>query len=107
MYLTKEKTPHKTKDNTICIIGMGYVGLTLAIIMSERKFRVYGVENNQKILDELYKGKAHFYEPQIDSRLLREKESGSLSFALHRSPKRWEIFLSRKSVDGNRERRRS
>ena len=34
-------------DRTVCIIGLGYVGLTLAIIMAEAGYTVWGVEINR------------------------------------------------------------
>ena len=35
---------NKPKKNSVCVIGLGFVGLTLAAIMSEAGFRVHGVE---------------------------------------------------------------
>lgn len=48
---------------TIGIIGLGYVGLTLAVAASAHDVDVYGVEVNQHIKDCLKKNKAHFFEP--------------------------------------------
>lgn len=50
----------------VCIIGLGYVGLTLAVHMARRGFSVIGVEKNKNIIASLEQGKAHFYEPKID-----------------------------------------
>ena len=50
-------------DRTVCIIGLGYVGLTLAIIMAEAGYTVWGVEINQGFTDKIVTGKAHFFEP--------------------------------------------
>ena len=43
------------KDITLAIIGLGYVGLTLAIEFS-RVFDVIGLDTNQARVDELVKG---------------------------------------------------
>ncbi len=51
------------------IIGLGYVGLTLAIAMSLRGFRVYGKEKNQHIINKISEGSAHFQEKGIDKSL--------------------------------------
>jgi UDP-N-acetyl-D-mannosaminuronic acid dehydrogenase len=56
-------------DRTVCIIGLGYVGLTLAIIMAEAGYTVWGVEINQGFTDKIATGKAHFFEPGLDERL--------------------------------------
>ena len=50
-------------DRTVCIIGLGYVGLTLAIIMAEAGYTVWGVEINQDFTDKIVTGKAHFLSP--------------------------------------------
>jgi UDP-N-acetyl-D-mannosaminuronic acid dehydrogenase len=68
------------EDRDVCIVGMGYVGLTLAVVMAERNFRVVGVEINPKILDALRNGKPHFHEIGLPARLRRVIESGALEF---------------------------
>ena len=37
-------SPIDFKDKSICIIGLGYVGLTLAVTMAQIGFKVNGVE---------------------------------------------------------------
>jgi UDP-N-acetyl-D-glucosamine dehydrogenase len=40
----------KSKKSKIGIIGMGYVGLPLAVLFSKKKFTVYGFDiNKQKV----------------------------------------------------------
>ena len=51
----------------VLIIGLGYVGLTLAVHLCRNGYEIYGVEIDKKILDNISKGKAHFYEPGIDA----------------------------------------
>ena len=51
----------------IGIIGLGYVGLTLAIAAADAGVTVYGVEVNPKIKECLSHDKAHFFEPGLDS----------------------------------------
>jgi len=50
----------------IGIIGLGYVGLTLAIAAADAGITVYGVETNPKIKECLGQNKAHFFEPGLD-----------------------------------------
>ena len=52
---------------TIGIIGLGYVGLTLAVAAAAKGIEVYGVETNQHIKDCLKENRAHFYEPGLDN----------------------------------------
>lgn len=55
----------------IGIIGLGYVGLTLAVVAAAKGIEVYGVETNQHIKDCLKKNKAHFYEAGLDNLIKR------------------------------------
>lgn len=55
----------------IGIIGLGYVGLTLAIAAADNGIDVYGVEVNQHIKDCLAQNRAHFFEPRLDSLIKR------------------------------------
>ncbi|MCM1038227.1 MAG: nucleotide sugar dehydrogenase [Roseburia sp.] len=55
----------------IGIIGLGYVGLTLAVAASTNGINVYGIEINQHIRECLKDNKAHFYEPGLDNLIKR------------------------------------
>lgn len=55
----------------IGIIGLGYVGLTLAVTASANGIEVYGTEVNQHIKDCLKNNRAHFYEPGLDNLIKR------------------------------------
>ncbi len=57
------------KNNFTCIIGLGFVGLTLAITMANRGFKILGVEKNKLILKNLKNKQAHFYEPRLKQNL--------------------------------------
>ena len=56
---------------TIGIIGLGYVGLTLAMAACSSHISVYGLELNDHIKDCIKAGRAHFYEPGLDSLIAR------------------------------------
>ncbi len=53
------------------IIGLGYVGLTLAVAAASSGIDVFGVEVNPHIKKCLEEGRAHFYEPGLDSLIRR------------------------------------
>lgn len=65
-------------DNHVCILGLGYVGLTLAVAMADVGFRVLGVEIRDDVLAMLNKGEAHFHEPGLQERLRRVIHAGNL-----------------------------
>lgn len=58
----------------IGIIGLGYVGLTLAIAAADNGVDVYGVEVDQHIKDCLKENHAHFFEPGLDALIRRHNE---------------------------------
>ncbi len=71
----------KPEDERVCILGMGYVGLTLAIAMADRGYDVWGIEINQEILAKLRQGRGHFYEVNLDTMMRRNLEAGRLHFS--------------------------
>ncbi|MGZ4649880.1 MAG: nucleotide sugar dehydrogenase, partial [Kineosporiaceae bacterium] len=48
------------------VIGMGYVGLTLAAALADKGFEVHGVDVRQTVLDSLRRGRPHIVEPGVD-----------------------------------------
>jgi nucleotide sugar dehydrogenase len=69
-----------SSDRAVCILGMGYVGLTLAVVMAERGFRVFGAEINPKTLAKISDGAPHFFEQGLEVRLRRALKAGTLKF---------------------------
>lgn len=71
-----EKNNKILYNKKICIIGMGYVGLTLALTFSDLGFKVVGVEKREKVISRLKEGTAHFYEDGLTDILRRELGKG-------------------------------
>lgn len=62
-YSFKEKEEFvNIKKLHVTVIGMGYAGLTLAIVLSDVGFQVSGYDIDKKLINALKKGRAHFYE---------------------------------------------
>ena len=57
------------RSREICIVGCGYVGLTLALVMARSGFNVKGYDINKKLINELKKYKLPFFEKGINSLL--------------------------------------
>jgi UDP-N-acetyl-D-mannosaminuronic acid dehydrogenase len=75
----KYKVYDTFKDREIAVIGLGYVGLTLSVVMAELGFKITGVEINNNILESLNSGSPHFFEPGLDSRYHSVWKSGLLT----------------------------
>lgn len=68
------------KINNICIIGLGYIGLTLAVTLAEKGFQVFGVEKDLKKLEQFKNGKPHFYEKGLAELLIKHKDKNLYLF---------------------------
>ena len=62
----------------IGVVGLGYVGLTLATVLAEVGMKVIGVEKRPDVVDLTNSGKSHFSEAGIDEALSRVVKSGNL-----------------------------
>ena len=76
----------------ICIVGMGYVGLTLAVIMTEKGFEVTGVEVNGEICKQLNKGDPHFHENRLDI-LLKKHINNKLTIREEVTKEKQDVFI--------------
>lgn len=57
------------KSRYVMVLGMGYVGLTLAVILADEGFKVHGFDINKSLIKFLKQKKAPFYEKGIDNYL--------------------------------------
>jgi UDP-N-acetyl-D-mannosaminuronic acid dehydrogenase len=66
--MIKKSKKAETEDK-VAVIGLGYVGLTLATVFAEEGAQVIGVDANEMIIDALQAGMPHFYEPELEDKL--------------------------------------
>ena len=57
------------KNKTICVVGLGFVGLTLAIILADSGFKVIGYDVMQDMVTDINNGNPPFYEEGLSSLL--------------------------------------
>ncbi|MFC1706640.1 nucleotide sugar dehydrogenase [Planctomycetota bacterium] len=55
----------------IAVVGLGYVGITLAVTLADCGFRVLGIEKRREVVDLLRSGRSPVFEPGIEN-LLQE-----------------------------------
>jgi UDP-N-acetyl-D-mannosaminuronic acid dehydrogenase len=63
----------------IAVVGLGYVGLTLATALAEVGFRVLGIEKRQQVVDLTNQGVPHFFEPGLEQTLKEQIRLGRLT----------------------------
>jgi nucleotide sugar dehydrogenase len=59
------------KTKRVCIVGTGYVGLTLSLVLADKGFKVIGYDTDKYKIEQLSKGNLTFYERGIDSLLTK------------------------------------
>src|SRR6202046_4004115 len=76
---TVESTKDKIKQRQarIGIIGLGYVGLPLALLFSEQKFAVTGFDIDQRKVDTIAKGESYIF--RISAEEIRKAKAQGFS----------------------------
>lgn len=70
--------PSNYPDKQVCILGLGFVGLTLATTMADIGFQVIGIEKREDLLQQINQGNAGFFEPSLSVKLKKVIENRSL-----------------------------
>ena len=52
--------------STVGVVGLGYVGLTLAVTLARKGFTVHGVDTSPAVLEALARGRPHLFEPGVE-----------------------------------------
>lgn len=63
---------------TVCILGLGYIGLPTAALTSSKGLKVIGVDINPDIVEKLCAGRVHFEEPDLDGLVAKAVRDGLL-----------------------------
>jgi UDP-N-acetyl-D-mannosaminuronic acid dehydrogenase len=64
--------------STICVVGLGYIGLPVASMLASRGHEVIGYDVNPRAVESINKGHAHFFEPDLDMLLKAAVNTGRL-----------------------------
>lgn len=67
--------------NRVVVFGMGYVGVTLAVSLSNRGHQVTGIDIKDKIVNSLNQGRSHVFEPGLTDMLTANLNRNSISFS--------------------------
>lgn len=82
---------HKDSQQTICVVGLGYIGMPTAAIFASRGMRVIGVDTNPKVLEAIVDGSFHYVEPDLDMLVQASVSSGNLK--IQAGPQNADVFL--------------
>jgi len=78
-------------DRTICIVGLGYIGLPTAAVLASRGYTVHGVEIDARAAEIINSGKAHIVEPELD--ILVRAAVGTGKLKAHATPATSDVFM--------------
>jgi len=67
MEMRPEEVKYHIKNGklTICVVGLGWMGLPTACLFAEAGANVIGVDVNEYIIEQINKGKSHIHEPDL------------------------------------------
>ena len=63
---------------TVCVVGLGYIGLPTAAILADTGYDVHGMDISDHVVRSVNSGRLHFHEPQLDEIVRRNVERGTL-----------------------------
>ena len=64
---------------SICVIGLGYIGLPTSVMFAKHGFNVHGVDVNEKVVDSLLNKQLHIQEPGLQEALEKVIDNGNLT----------------------------
>jgi UDP-N-acetyl-D-mannosaminuronic acid dehydrogenase len=76
---------------TVCVIGLGYIGLPTAALLAGKGYHVIGVDVNPKTVETINKGQIHIVEPDLDAFVRSAVSSGKLK--AQTEPANADIFM--------------
>ena len=68
---------------TICVIGLGYIGLPTAVMFANHGVRVHGVDVNEKAVEMIQNKQLHIEENGLQERFDKAIDEGYLQFPQH------------------------
>jgi UDP-N-acetyl-D-mannosaminuronic acid dehydrogenase len=79
------------KNKTICISGLGYIGLPTAALLANCGYSVYGVDVVPSVVETINRGEIHIVEPDLDAFVHAAVNSGHLKAGLE--PIEADVFM--------------
>ncbi len=78
-------------NKTVCVIGLGYIGLPTAALLASNGYDVVGVDLNRYAVETINKGQIHIVEPDLDAFVRSAVAAGKLK--AFTEPQAADIFI--------------
>jgi UDP-N-acetyl-D-mannosaminuronic acid dehydrogenase len=79
-------------NDRVCVLGMGFIGLTLAVTLAEAGVKVLGVDVIPEVIDALNRKRCYFYEPGLKELLIKHGGK-NLQFSLQITDKSCNYYI--------------
>lgn len=76
---------------TVCVMGLGYIGLPTAAVLASRGIHVIGVDVKPDVVDTINRGEIHIVEPDLEAVTAHAVQLGFLKAALE--PQQADAFI--------------
>ena len=76
---------------SVCVVGLGYIGLPTASLLATKGFEVLGIDVQETVVKTINDGKIHIVEPDLDALVKSAVDSGQLRAAL--TPEPSDVFI--------------
>jgi UDP-N-acetyl-D-mannosaminuronic acid dehydrogenase len=79
------------QKKTVCVVGLGYIGLPSAALLASGGHDVHGVDLNEEVVKTINRGDIHIVEPDLDAYVRSAVTAGKLK--AYASPQSADIFM--------------
>jgi UDP-N-acetyl-D-mannosaminuronic acid dehydrogenase len=83
----------RERDSRVSVVGLGYVGLTLAVVLANVGLKVTGVDIDASSIAELKRGRIRFMEPGLENALRAALKAGNISFEASLQPEVSRVYI--------------
>jgi UDP-N-acetyl-D-mannosaminuronic acid dehydrogenase len=79
------------QKQSVCVVGLGYIGLPTAALLANHGYQVIGVDVNQHAVDTINAGRIHIVEPDLDAFVRSAVALGKLH--AYTAPRAADVFI--------------
>ena len=86
-----QATPTIADRRSICVVGLGYIGLPTASLLGTKGYQVHGVDVSESVVETINSGGIHIVEPDLDIMVKSAVGAGNLKASTE--PTEADIFI--------------
>ena len=75
---TIRKSDYAPGHTSVCVLGLGYIGLPTASVLATKGFQVHGMDVRSDVVETINQGRIHIEEPDLDILVRSAVNSGQL-----------------------------